>query len=1020
MPVPSRYDRLRSGVEDALLTFGSGFLAHPANEALRRRIASGGLAAPAYYYHQLLRLAYRLWFGGWREAHHLAAPEALARPRDVDGAGAPGDGMWRDLLRTSRLHPDGALGAIPDLEGAALFDADLQRALRGLDAIEPADLGPVYEGLLEHHPIFVSRDGCPAFEFVPGKDRKTTGSYYTRPELVHELIVSALEPVIADRLQGADTPQAQADALLAIRVCDPAAGSGQFLLAAARRLGLELARVRTGAADPDPDALRAAVGDAIAHCLYGVDKNPLAVDLCKGVLWLEAGRKGLPLTFLDHRIRCGDSLVGVLDLEQLPTYCPCGRRGPQRRGCVEFSGLRMSEKIGWKSHDLRTACNVWTAAFFVPPRASPESVGGQPHRVAPASEVSSGLAGDGQPHRVAPTVEASADALAARMGFFHWPLEFPDVFPADRATTQGRPYDDPDDAPAVGASRCGCPPPPDPGFDVILSNPPWERIKLQEQEFFAARDPAIARAPNKAARARFIAALPQTNPALRQSYERAWSDAMGLSRFLRASGRYPLTSQGDVNTYSVFAELFAALLSPRGRAGVLVPTGIATDHTNRRFFAALGDAGRLASLYDLENREKWFASVDSRYRFSLLTLRGAGDPNRTPPEFVFFATRPAHLHDRRDAPRRFTLAREDFARLNPNTRTCPNFRTRRDADLARRIYERVPILVNDETGENPWGLRFSAMFHMSNHSGLFRTRGELERIGGLLTGNRFECGGETWLPLYEAKMTWYFDHRFGTCASHAAAAHTGTHWPSPTPAQYADPSFAVLPRYWVPEAEVRVRLGEWDREWLLAYRALTNPTNERTFIAGLAPICGCGNSLILCTAAADAASIACLVANFASLVLDWVARQKVGGTNMNIFYVKQFPILPPAAYTPADVAFIVPRVLELTCTTWDLQPFAADVRRDLCGQGGEVAPGCGGDLCPWDAERRAVLRAELDARYARLYGLTEEDLQYVLDPADVCGPDFPGETFRVLKQKELRRFGEYRTRRLVLEAWNPT
>lgn len=141
------------------------------------------------------------------------------------------------------------------------------------------------------------------------------------------------------------------------------------------------------------------------------------------------------------------------------------------------------------------------------------------------------------------------------------------------------------------------------------------------------------------------------------------------------------------------------------------------------------------------------------------------------------------------------------------------------------------------------------------------------------------------------------------------------------------------------------------------------------------------------------------------MVCDYCVRQKVGGADLTMFVVKQLPILPPSSYTPADLAFIVPRVLELNYTSHSMASFARDLGYD-------------GPPFKWDEDRRAQLRAELDAWYARAYGLTRDELRYILDPADVKGADYPSETFRVLKQNELRRFGEYRTARLVLAAWD--
>ena len=293
-------------------------------------------------------------------------------------------------------------------------------------------------------------------------------------------------------------------------------------------------------------------------------------------------------------------------------------------------------------------------------------------------------------------VEAAGTARA-----LHWPLEFPDVM-------------------ARG------------GFDVVLGNPPWERIKLQEQEFFATRSPEIAAAPNKAAREKLIKALEK---ALEGSAERALSSAFiaakreaeATSEFVRVpadeGGRFVLTGRGDVNTYALFAELFASLA--RGRAGVIVPTGIATDATTAPFFSMLVQEKQLASVFDFENRELIFPHVYYRVKFCLLTL-GRKEPEA---RFAFFLTDPAQLAE---PERNFTLSPEAIAAINPNTKTAPVFRSRADAELTEKIYAHVPVLIDETKGaeNNPWGVSFARLFDMSNDSHLFRTaatRLDLER-----------------------------------------------------------------------------------------------------------------------------------------------------------------------------------------------------------------------------------------------------------------------------------------------------
>ncbi|WP_322814677.1 Eco57I restriction-modification methylase domain-containing protein [Chloroflexus sp.] len=1139
-------EHLRDGVEVCIKTLANGFFQHPANGSLRQQFGEGNLTSEAFY-RDLLRLVYRFLFLLVAEERGLMGDDPLylahygvtrlRRLAEQRAAYSDDKDLWHSLCALWLTLADETLAAflrLPPLNGelfsplvlnsAVITNRDLLQAFWHLAfyqesssqpprrvnyaALDTEELGSVYESLLDYSPVVtVDAAGRPMFDLIHGSERKSTGSYYTPPELVSELVASALEPVLQARLRAAGTPEEQARALLSLRVLDPAAGSGHFLLAAARRLGKELARIRTGEDEPAPEQVRTATREVVAHCIYGVDKNPLAVELCRVALWLESHAEGKPLTFLDHRIKCGDSLVGVLDLHALEDGVPDAAfdpvSGDDKRRAADLKRHNRREREGqmalfeWNPNAALTplsavsrqiealpddspehvrckrqlyetrfadphwrrqkeACDLWSAAFFQDLSAAPIPI--------TTDVVRRHLAG--QP--ALPQTLAQAVALAEENRFFHWPLEFPEVLAAG-------------------------------GFDVVLGNPPWERIKLQEQEFFAARDPDIAEAPNAAARKRLIEQLPHRNPELWQAYCRALYTAKSASRFLRGSGQYPLTGRGDINTYSVFAERACALLRSGGCAGILLPTGIATDATNQFFFADLVEKGHLVSLFDFENREGLFPAVDSRMKFCLLTLERSPLASHEAPagerlqpaavrcyQFAFFRTRAEHLHDVR---RRFSLSAEEIARINPNTRTLPVFRTRQDADLTRAIYERVPVLVNERTGENPWGVRFLAMFHMSNDSHLFRTRAELEQAGYRLMGNVFVAPtledpltgaggpGMRALPLYEAKMIWHYDHRFGSYAG--VDVRASTQLPTPTDAAHADPGFLAQPWYWVPEAEVEARLGDWPHRWLLGFRNVTNATNERTAIFSLFPKVGVGHSLpILLFGDIAAYFLAGLVANLQSLAFDWVVRQKQAGVNMNFFYVEQFPVLPPSAYTAADLRFIVPRVLELTYTAWDLKPFADDVwheaddalRTRLRTQWGSHAQQAGGQAweppdwkaadpaictdpqtgCPlppfrWDAVRRAVVCAELDAYYARRYGLTRKQLRYILDPADltareledildpweavsdpldpvgyadrVADSDFPGETFRVLKKKELRQHGEYRTRRLVLEAW---
>ena len=381
--------------------------------------------------------------------------------------------------------------------------------------------------------------------------------------------------------------------------------------------------------------------------------------------------------------------------------------------------------------------------------------------------------------------------------------------------------------------------------------------------------------------------------------------------------------------------------------------------------------------------------MDSRFKFVLLTLTGSR-LRESAADFAFFVHDPADLA-KPDV--RFALKPDEITLLNPNTGTCPVFRSRRDAEITLGIYRRVPVLLKEgDPNGNPWGLSFMTMFHMSNDSHLFRTREQLEADGWTLHGNVFERARERFLPLYEAKMIHHYDHRWATYAPDGSTRDLAL-------AEKQNPHSVVLPRYWVHQREVDARLdGRWDRGWLLGWRDITNGTNERTTIAGVFPFAAVNHKLPLAVVGhRPTALYACLT----SLASDYVTRQKIGGTSLTYFYVKQIPVIPPSTHEgqcpwdqgTAVEAWITGRVLELTYTAWDMQAFATDLGDD-------------GPPFVWDDERRALLRAELDAAYFHLYGLDRDEVDYVLD------------TFPIVRRKDEARFGEFRTKRLVLEIYD--
>lgn len=1068
-------DQLRDGVQGAIEALGKGFLAHPANKDLIDKLRQGQLDKQDYY-RQLLRVVYRLIFLCVAEDRDLlltAERGAKERKRYLDHysaqrlrtlaerrRGTPHPDLWQGMkLVFAKLSSDTgcpelglpALGsflwsdrATLGLDKAELQNAHLLEAVRHLAFTKDGhirraidyrnlgaeELGSVYESLLELHPNLNADAATFELKVAAGHERKTTGSYYTPTSLIECLLDSALEPVLQEALKQPDPEKA----ILDLKVCDPACGSGHFLIAAAHRMANRLATVRTGDEEPSPEAVRKALRDIVGRCLYGVDINPMAVELCKVNLWLEALEPGKPLSFLEHHIQCGNSLLGAtpallkngipdeafepLEGDHRPRATELKRRNKLERsereragvegvqqtlfaGFDPFAGVRavakqvsaldaspdtdraaVSKKEStWSeivaSPEYRRAllvAHTWCAAFVWPKR---DAKAGKPEPYAPTDRVFRDLLRD--PETLPAETRTEVERIAEDYSLLHWHLAFPTVFAAS------------DTAPAPGWTG---------GFDVVLGNPPWDRIKLQEKEFFAERHPEIAEAPNAAARGKLIKALETSDPALFAAFRAALRKADGESALVRSTDRYPLCGRGDVNTYAIFAELNSSLLSPHGRAGFIVPSGIATDDTTKFFFEDLTRVRSLVSLYSFFETRRVFPGTDSRAPFCLLTIRSAGSLVQSGDgEFAFDLRSTGDLAQ---SERRFRLSAEDIALLNPNTRTCPIFRTRRDAEITKAIYQRVPVLIDESKGEagNPWGIEFARLFDMSNDSGLFRTRKQLEAQGWTLEGNIFRKGEERYLPLYEAKMVHHFDHRYGDYADKPEGSEN-TSLPEVPPSRLADPSYAPLPRYWVPDVEVEDRLrGRWDRGWLLGWRDICRSTDERTVIASVLPRMGAGDKFLLMFPE-DATKGACLCANLNSLAFDYIARQKLGGTSLKYFVMKQLPVLPPATFeqrAPWDIRtsvgeWVRTKVVELVYTSADLQPFARDAGHD-------------GPPFTWDTERRAHVRCELDAAFFRLYGAARDDVAQILD------------TFSIVRAHDEKVVGSFQTRTNVLREFD--
>jgi hypothetical protein len=566
-------DGLRNGVEQALLVLGEGFIQHPANQQLRNQLDSGELSKDSYF-QQLLRLVYRLIFlftveergvlhpvpkDGDKEGKKDSKQAQLARRAYTQGYALGRlrdaclkrrnlnrfDDHWQSLRIVFGGLAEGeprlalpALGGLfnsaqcPALDSASLSNSHLLTAIRNLrwakhdGSLAPVDyrnmgpeeLGSVYESLLDFDPRPDPRQK--SFEMVntAGSDRKTTGSYYTPDSLVQELIKSALEPVIQQRL--ADSKVNPTEALLSIRVIDPACGSGHFLLAAARRLAQELALLRSEDGAVKPADYRHALREVVSHCIFGVDRNPMALELARTALWLESFEEGQPLSFLDHHLQCGDALLGLTDLKALEYGIPKAAfkplSGDEKPVCtalnkINTAALKQLEKdrqspqfklpleqanqlaelqaieampqnstkqvakqeAAYKAFldkaqnsRLRHAADMLLGAFLLPKTEATEST------IPTTASVYLELVSESHNAQHNTQREAATQACS-EASVFHWPLAFPQVF------AQG-------------------------GFDCVLGNPPWEHVELKEEEFFATRNTYVAKARNKAERTQRI------------------------------------------------------------------------------------------------------------------------------------------------------------------------------------------------------------------------------------------------------------------------------------------------------------------------------------------------------------------------------------------------------------------------------------------------------------------------------------------------------------------------------------
>ena len=896
-------------------------------------------------------------------------------------------------------------------------------------SLEVQQLGSIYERLLEQVP---RRDAEGHIDVtVSPYARKDSGYYYTPQELVDLVVEQTLTPLLEERIEAfrGDPVESNdpAAAILNLSVLDPAMGSGHFLITAIDWLTDRLNSLVNREWEEAPayiSPIRAHLWElqdeheglsdgtllqrmVLKRCIYGVDKNEMAVELAKVALWLHTFTGELPLPYLDHRIRAGDSLLGITARtarEYLTEWGPdmlneaFARNAAQAvepgRAASDVLDLTLDEiKVSDDLHDdMRTPVDRHNGPLGLVTGLRWLSAGMKKRERAafhePLTEILKGHSGravsilyNGENREgLTPTtpeyreIRDHANAIVERETIIHWEIAFPHIMTGDS-----------------------------PGFDAVIGNPPWDRIKLQEVEWWATRDEEVARAPTAAERRQVIRERRAEGDPTVAAFDAAVEQATQFSTLLRRGGDYPLLGKGDMNLYSLFVERALSLVHDRGIIGLLTPSGIYADLTAAEFFRSISTTGRLSGIYDFENRRsanpaadtaKWFGDVHPQFKFCALIAAGA---ERTFEEAHcgFYLNERADLAD---ADRVFLLSADDFARINPNTGTAPTLRTGRDARMVRSIYRRHPVLV-DKGGDEPTSLydvQYVRMLDMTNDSGLFETAEELEAAGSYRTApNRYRRGNAEWAPLYQGRMIHHFDHRANAVDFNPESVNNPYFSVPVEDEQHADPSFFPRTQYWVPTAEVECRFPE-RLGWAVAFRDIARSTDERTMIATIVPWAGFGNTvpLLLPNPALPAPDAAHLVANLSSLALDYVAKLKAQGTHMNWYIVEQLPMIAPDGFdrrfgdrTAREL--VRDHVLRLCYTAHDLAPFAREL-------------GYEGEPFPWIPAERRQMRARLDALFLHLYGLDYTDSGYVLDQ------------FPVLEKNERREHGRYLTRELVL------
>ncbi|MEX2309819.1 MAG: N-6 DNA methylase [Pirellulales bacterium] len=940
--------------------------------------------------------------------------DALGKNEGCPQLGVSGLGsfLWRasstaDLLGPHQANGEAVLITNDDLLQAirALAYVEQERVLRMVDYrnLGSEELGSVYESLLELHPVMDVEGKSFNLMTAAGNERKTSGSYYTHELIVQALLDRSLEPLVLERIQGKKGEEAE-NAILDLKVCDPATGSGHFLIAVAHRLARHLARVRTGEAEPSPEDYQHALRDVIGRCIYGVDINPMAVELCKVSLWMEAIEPSKPLTFLDHHIQCGNSVVGAtpaLLKSGIPNEAFKGIEGDDPAVCAEYRSQNRDERRGQTRLDFGDRTAPWkhlgnlAIGLAQLERDDDDSVNSVRKKEQRYEEIVSStdyLYGrfladaycaaffwfktknlpypiteetfrriEKNPHNVAPWMREEIQNLAQRYQFFHWHLSFPGVFRVPAA----------DETPENGMHGWNG------GFDLMLGNPPWDTLSPDAKEFFAAFDEQV-RFQDREGQAAMIESLLENDEIAKRwaGYRRRlYSEVL----FFKNSGRYRLYApgnlgKGDFNIFRMFAELSLDFTAPGGCVSQVVPDGLYGGANCMAIRRQLFEQFTLSDIWGFENsREVWFKGIDSRSKFCLYSAKAVGLTDEFSAAFgIRTEGRLASVRagDQLSIP--VSLVKE----FSPEALAIPEFANQYEIDIARKMYSAWPKF-GDETVTGPRRV-YMREIDMGTDRDLF-------------------SGEQAGYPLYEGRMVWQYDYRAKGYRSGRGRRAVWEDLP------FGNSGKSIQPQWYIPEENVPDKVRQRMNHFRIGFCDVSSPSNERSLVAALLPAkCLSGHKVPTLEFEPSEAHVPLVwLATANSFAMDFIIRHKVGLT-MSYTLLDSMPF-PRLASEHRIVKSLVERVLLLSCTGPEMNPFWQHL-----AEHGWCKPHGASDRAPGalDEDVRLMLRAELDVLVGRdLYGLTRDEMAYILG------------NFPTAERYEVDKYGEFRSQRLIFELF---